>query len=148
MGRDRIRAEGGFTGRAPWGYEITGPKYAKTIVPTEEGRRLVPEIYARVIKGESLATIGEWLEAETGREWWPRTIGTMIRNPVYRGAQHDAAGRVIYRCEALVDAATCAAARARRWTAGRSAGTPTPPPARCCPGCSTARAARTARCTG
>ena len=105
MGRDRIRAEGGFTGRAPWGYEITGPKYAKTIVPTAEGRRLIPEIYARVVKGESLATIGEWLEAETGREWWPRTIGTMIRNPVYRGTQHDAGGRVIYRCEELVNAA-------------------------------------------
>jgi hypothetical protein len=30
----------------------------------------------------------------------------MIRNPVYRGAQHDAAGRVIFRCEALVSAAT------------------------------------------
>jgi DNA invertase Pin-like site-specific DNA recombinase len=106
MARDRIKAEGGFTGRAPWGYQITGPKYAKTIVPAEQGRRLVPEVYARVIGGQSLATIGKWLEAETGRAWWPRTIGTMIRNPVYRGAQHDAGGRVIFRCEPLVDAAT------------------------------------------
>ena len=106
MGRDRIRAEGGFTGRAAWGYEVTGPKYAKTIVPTGQGRRLVPEVYARVIGGESLATIAAWLEGETGRPWWPRTIGTMVRNPVYRGAQHDADGRVIFRCEALVDAAT------------------------------------------
>ena len=106
MSRDRIRAEGGFTGRAVWGYEISGPKYAKTIVPADEGRRLVPEVYDRVIKGESLAKIAEWLAEETGRPWWPRTIGTMIRNPVYRGAQHDADGRVIHRCEALVDAAT------------------------------------------
>ena len=90
MGRDRIKAEGGFTGRAPWGYEITGPKYAKTIVPTEEGRRLIPEIYARVIKGESLATIGRGWRPRPAGQWWPRTIGTMIRNPVYRGAQHDA----------------------------------------------------------
>jgi DNA invertase Pin-like site-specific DNA recombinase len=106
MGRDRIRAEGGFTGRAVWGYQITGPKYAKTIVPSDEGRRLVPEVYDRVIKGESLATVARWLEAETRREWWPRTIGTMIRNPVYRGMQHDGDGRVIFRCEALVNAAT------------------------------------------
>jgi len=106
MGRDRIKAEGGFAGRAAWGYEITGPKYAKTITPTRQGRALVPEVYARVIKGESLATIARWLEAETGRPWWPRTIGAMIRNPVYRGAQHDTDGRVIFRCEQLVDAAT------------------------------------------
>jgi hypothetical protein len=117
MGRDRIKAEGGFTGRAPWGYQITGPKYAKTITPTEQGRRLVPEVYARVIKGESLATIARWLEEQTGREWWPRTIGAMVRNPVYRGAQHDAAGRVIFRCEALVDAATWK--RAGKALAGR-----------------------------
>jgi DNA invertase Pin-like site-specific DNA recombinase len=110
MARDRIKAEGGFTGRAVWGYEITGPKYAKTIVPTEQGRQLVPEVYARVIKGESLATIAGWLKEQTGRDWWPRTIGTMIRNPVYRGVQHNAAGRVIFRCEGLVDAATWKAA--------------------------------------
>ena len=59
-----------------------------------------------MIKGESLATIGKWLEGETGRPWWPRTLGAMIRNPVYRGVQHDADGRVIFRCEQLVDAAT------------------------------------------
>ena len=106
MGRDRIKAEGGFTGRAVWGYKITGPKYGKKIVPTEQGRRLVPEVYSRVIKGESLATIARWLEGETGRAWWPRTLGAMIRNPAYRGAQHDADGRVIFRCEPLVDAAT------------------------------------------
>jgi DNA invertase Pin-like site-specific DNA recombinase len=106
MTRDRIKAEGGFTGRAVWGYEITGPKYAKTIAPTEQGRALVPQVYARVIAGESLATVARWLEGETGRPWWPRSIGSMIRNPVYRGAQHNASGRVVFRCEALVDAAT------------------------------------------
>lgn len=106
MARARIKTEGGFVGRAPWGYEISGGKYAKTITPTTEGRRLVPEVYRRVIEGESLATVARWLEGETGRAWWPRTIGSMIRNPVYRGAQHDAGGRVIFRCEPLVDAAT------------------------------------------
>jgi DNA invertase Pin-like site-specific DNA recombinase len=101
-----LRGRGALIGRTPWGYQVGGVKYAKTLVPTEEGRRLVPEVFARVISGESLAAIARWLEAQTGRSWWPRTLGTMIRNPVYIGRQADAAGKTILRCEPLVDAAT------------------------------------------
>jgi hypothetical protein len=64
-------------------------------------------VFARVIAGESLATIAAWLGEQTGREWWPRTIGGMIRNPVYRGTQQNAAGQVIHRVdEPLIDAST------------------------------------------
>ena len=48
---------------------------------------------------------------QTGRPWWPRTVGTLIRNPTYIGrrcAQDPktrAYGRTLLRCEPLVDAA-------------------------------------------
>ncbi|HEY3953917.1 MAG TPA: recombinase family protein [Streptosporangiaceae bacterium] len=106
MTRDRIAADGGFVGRAAWGYETSGPRYAKTIVPTTEGRRLVPEVFARVIAGESLSTIARWLEAETGRAWWARSLGGMVRNATYRGAVEDGHGKVVHKCEPIVDAAT------------------------------------------
>jgi DNA invertase Pin-like site-specific DNA recombinase len=101
-----LRAQGSFIGRAPWGYVIITRAGLKTISPTEEGLRLVPEIFGRVIKGESLADISAWLEAETGRSWWPRTLGQMIRNRAYTGYCQDSEGRTIHTCEAMVDAAT------------------------------------------
>jgi hypothetical protein len=101
-----LRSRGALIGRTPWGYQVGGLKYAKTLVPTDQGRALVPLVFAKVIDGESLATIARWLEGQTGRPWWPRTLGTMIRNTVYIGRQADAAGKTILRCEALVDAAT------------------------------------------
>lgn len=102
----RIRQDGGVSSRAPWGYETSGQRYAKTFTPTTEGRRIVPEVYARVIGGESLATVAKWLENETSRSWWPTTVGKMIRNATYRGAVENMEGKVIHRCEPLVDART------------------------------------------
>jgi DNA invertase Pin-like site-specific DNA recombinase len=105
MVQGRIRTAGAFVGKPPFGYEVAGEKYARKLVPSEEGRRIVPEIYLRYIAGESLVTIGAWLEKETGQQWYPRRVSGTIRNPVYRGVQEDDQGRPVHRCEALVNAA-------------------------------------------
>ena len=107
-----LRERGKLVGRPPFGYLSAGQKYDHTIVPTEEARRLVPEVFKRCIDGESLADIAGWLATETGRPWWPRTVGTLIRNPTYIGrrcAQDRKTrvyGRTLLRCEPLVDANT------------------------------------------
>jgi DNA invertase Pin-like site-specific DNA recombinase len=107
-----LRDRGKLVGRPPFGYASAGTKYDHTIVPTDEGRRLVPQMFQRVIDEQSLATIAAWLATETGRPWWPRTVGALIRNPTYMGrrcAQDPktrAYGRTLLRCEQLVDAAT------------------------------------------
>ena len=77
--------------------------------------------------------IAEWLTAEGVRPssgvWWPRTIATMIRCPTYMGhrCQQDPKtlkyGKVLHRCEPLVDAATWKRANealATRPTRGRT----------------------------
>jgi DNA invertase Pin-like site-specific DNA recombinase len=102
----RIRTAGAFVGKPPFGYVAKGEKYAKKLVPTDAGRRLIPEMYERIIAGGSLAKVGAWLEEETGFGWWPRRVSGTLKNPVYRGVQEDDLGRPIHRCEALVDAAT------------------------------------------
>ena len=104
MVQGRIRTAGAFVGKPPFGYEVAGEKYARKLVPSDEGRRLIPEVYDRCIAGQSLARIGGWLEEETGQQWWPRRVSGTLRNPVYRGVQEDDQGRPIHRCEALVDA--------------------------------------------
>jgi Recombinase zinc beta ribbon domain/Recombinase len=105
LANDRIRHNGANPGRAPWGYVSTGEKYGKALEPTEDGKRLVPEVYERIANGESLAQVGRWLASETGRTWWPRRIAWLITNPTYRGHRIDASGVTVHRCEPLVDAA-------------------------------------------
>lgn len=104
MVQQRIRTAGAFVGKPPFGYKVAGERYTRKLVPTEAGRRLIPEIYSRCIEGQSLATIGAWLEEETGFGWYPRRVSGTIRNPVYRGVQEADDGTPIHRCEKLVDA--------------------------------------------
>ncbi len=135
IAHDKIRTNGAAMSRAPWGMTITGPKYNKVFVPTEEGREWVPQIFGKVIEGWSLAKISLWLRDEGVRGgryangdgtslvdpdkrrnrdglWHESSIGAMIRNPIYMGfrceqdQQTKKYGKVISECEALVDAAT------------------------------------------
>lgn len=105
MVQSRIRTAGAFVGKPPFGYKVDGEKYARKLVPSDDGRRLIPEVYQRCIGGQSLATIGAWLEEETGFGWYPRRVSGMLRNPVYRGVQEADDGQPVHRCEPLVDAA-------------------------------------------
>ena len=50
-----LRGKGCLTGRPPFGYMVVpSPKHPdhKTLAPTEEGRKYVPEIFSRAIAGE------------------------------------------------------------------------------------------------
>lgn len=97
-----LRSNGSVTRRPPWGYTVT-KTYPKTYVPTDEARRLIPEMFRRVI-AQSLQDVADWMSAETGHEFWARTIAMYVRDSVYIGYIPD--GDKIIRCEALVDAQT------------------------------------------
>lgn len=81
-----LRANGYLVGRPPFGY---------VIVPSGDHKRLaidpvtgpwVREAFARIIVGESLASVAS---TAPGGRMWERTLGAMIRNPVYRGRRTD-----------------------------------------------------------
>lgn len=108
----RIRKNGALHGRAPWGMTITGKKYNKELVGTDEGRAWVPVIFGWVTERVSFRDIilrlqAEGIEGDHGA-WHPSTIGEMIRNPAYMGfrcAQHPKTkkyGKILHKCEALV----------------------------------------------
>ncbi len=80
-----LRRGGHLANRIPWGYRSVGERRAHTIEPTDECRRLWPEVCQRIIDGESLRTVCRWLETETGEVWWPRTLGRLIRDKTYAG---------------------------------------------------------------
>lgn len=98
---DAIDAAGAWRGKPPWGFTAQGADRSKRLVPADEAREYVPEIFRRVIAGRSLAQVCRWLEAEgvapagiagereDGRgksgQWWPRSLGQLVRNPAYMG---------------------------------------------------------------
>jgi DNA invertase Pin-like site-specific DNA recombinase len=101
-----IDANGAWRNKPPWGFATTGSKHSKRLVPTAQGREYIPQVYGRVIAGQSLAQVCRWLEAEgvspvgvakaedsdgnpvtrgKSGQWWPRSLGQLIRNPAYMG---------------------------------------------------------------
>lgn len=128
LAHNRIRENGAFRGRDPFGYEITGTKYNKRLVVIESLRPIVVEIFDRVIAGESLADICTWLDSLGVKRakamsrkyrqgdvtpWWPPMLMRLIRHPAYSGRYYvkrtDEVGRLVtytHSCEAIVTRST------------------------------------------
>lgn len=106
-----IRDSGAYFGKPPFGYEIVGDKFAKRLVPTETGRRYIPEIYDRIIRGDGLAVVAWWLDSQgikfrrdgSPSPWWPAQISRLVRNTAYIGHCATSDGRWVHETEALVN---------------------------------------------
>jgi DNA invertase Pin-like site-specific DNA recombinase len=109
-----IRGNGAFFGKPPFGYRITGDKFTKRLEPTDVGRQYIPEIYERIIRGDSLAVVAWWLDSRkikfrpdgTLAPWWPAMISRLVRNPVYVGHCQTDDGLWVHETESLVDPTT------------------------------------------
>ncbi|HTW01886.1 MAG TPA: recombinase family protein [Streptosporangiaceae bacterium] len=122
------QATGAAHGRAPWGYRIEGAKDAKRFMPTDLGRDYAPQIFARIIEGQTLRQVAQWLTSEgvptsTGSRLWNEGfIGNrLIKNPVYYGSRRNGGN---LETEGLVSFQTWQAANAAlagRARPGRSA---------------------------
>lgn len=98
-----IKASGHvYNGNAPWGFEIVGPKYGKTLEPTALAREYIPQIFDRCIAGDSLRTIAAWLDSENvptarGGKWNEGSVRWILRcrdyakHGVIRPSIHDRA---------------------------------------------------------
>ena len=121
-----LRAAGKLVGRPPFGYQVAPADGGhKTLIPTDDGRVYVPEIFQRCIAGDSLNDIAQWMDGKdvpptSGTKWWAKSIGSLIRCTTYTGRRQDASGQTILTCEPLIDAATFRQANASL-AAGRSA---------------------------
>lgn len=120
LAHQRIKANNGLVaGGTPWGYVIVGPKYSKTIVPTDQCRQIAPQIFQRCIDGDSCLTIAKWLDSigarpTRGEKWSQGSVHRIITNMTYAGRRQDegtlnANGRpsrknrkTIMSCEAVI----------------------------------------------
>jgi DNA invertase Pin-like site-specific DNA recombinase len=101
-----LRARGKLSGGAiPFGYDVDGKEFDKTLKPNDLGKLWVPQIFERVKSGKwSLDGIARWLDSEGVKpvtwqawnkvdpdkrgpepKWSPKSIAQMIRNQTYVG---------------------------------------------------------------
>jgi DNA invertase Pin-like site-specific DNA recombinase len=106
---------GSFVGCPPFGMTTTGAEYAKRLELTEDGRRLMPEVFRMTWQDRAAnAAVARWLSDETGREWYPQSVAPLIRNRAYAGHHlHSLPARFgrpaqtwDIPCEAVVDSET------------------------------------------
>jgi DNA invertase Pin-like site-specific DNA recombinase len=115
---DRVRDNKAWWGNTFWGYEITGEKYGKTLMPNDDGYKYVSQIFQRIADGQSCHKVGEWLRTGPWLGIADTTVHRMIRNPVYMGMK-TASGRPIMEIPPLVDAKLWQAANDRLRNAPR-----------------------------
>jgi DNA invertase Pin-like site-specific DNA recombinase len=133
---DALEATGSFIGRPPYGYRITGPKYARRLEVDEALSPIIAEVFQRTVGGESLATVAAWLEEVTGAYWHKVRIQRLIGNWVYAG-RLERNGHHYADCPAIVPASVLVKAqqamKLRR--RGRYGGAPSDNPSLLIPGC-------------
>jgi DNA invertase Pin-like site-specific DNA recombinase len=104
-----LRAAGSVVGRAPWGYAIEERDGRKVLVPTDEGRIYIPQIYQRIIDGQSLRQVAAWLDSQgvkpmQGQRWNEGYLAyRLIRNATYKGRRVNSGN---LETEALVSPST------------------------------------------
>jgi site-specific DNA recombinase len=101
-------ARGNLVGKPPWGYEISGDKYDKTLIPSKLGRKWIPLIFERCAEGWSLARIAAWLDSQGvptvgGGSWSPLTLSDMMRCTTNIGYRTDRSGKIVLKCEPVID---------------------------------------------
>jgi DNA invertase Pin-like site-specific DNA recombinase len=108
IAHNQSRANGSPISNVPWGFTLEGPKYHKTMVPTDLCKEIVPQIFARCIAGDSLRTIAAWLDSQgipspKGKAHWNEsTIRWTIQQRAYAGRLLSPEGQTVARCEAVV----------------------------------------------
>jgi DNA invertase Pin-like site-specific DNA recombinase len=119
----RVRGNGGYWGNTHWGYSITGDKYHKGLVRTDEGTRYIPEVFQRVADGQSCHQVAEWLRSGPRPGISDKTVYKMIRNRIYAGTKM-ANGVAVAKVPPLVDAKLWTAANNRLSNGKRGRRTP------------------------
>jgi hypothetical protein len=144
----RIMRDGYWTGRAPWGYRITGDRYRKSLAVDPTLADYVPAVYARAIQGESLQKIADWLTVggvptDSGNAVWnPSVVRQILSNATYSGTHTrtcvECGGSHDITVPALVDMATqrrAANALRSRLRGSNNGGRPSTSPAMLVPVC-------------
>lgn len=88
-----------LNGKPPWGYVPDG---SGGLTPTDAARECIPQVFAKIIAGESLAAVARWLGARAARTFHPKTITDMLWCATYLGERRNKAGQTVLTCEPVL----------------------------------------------
>ena len=114
--RVKVRENGGYVGRPPFGFEVVGEKYSRTIQPIPNLTPAIRELVRRALRGDTLLSMAQWLDSEgiccpqlgkvangkvvTG--WSPTSVKSFLTNPVLKGKQVSKDGRVMHTHQGIM----------------------------------------------
>jgi len=122
--RAHITDNGGLIGKAPFGFQVVGDKYSKTLVPDRELVPYIREMIGRSLKGDTYRSIAQYLDAAgvvpvqhregktpkvrkdgtAERRWSQSSVVSVLRSPALKGRRIDLDGRVTLKHEAIISA--------------------------------------------
>jgi len=112
--RDKIRENGAFVGKPPWGFLVVGERYNRQLVPDPSRVEVYRECVRRALSGATYGSIGKWLTAEgieppRGGPWSPVSVSNILRTPALKGQIKSENGAVMHRFDSLLTAGEWAA---------------------------------------
>ena len=114
--RKALLADGAFYGKPPWGFEVLGDKFKKTLAPDPALVPYMRGMVDRAMKGDTYLSIARWLNAEgvpagNGGKWATTSVGNVLRNPALMGRRYEN-GKVVLRFDSILSAAEFSALQA------------------------------------
>ena len=86
-----IKANGGFIGKPPWGFQLVGPKYGRRIEPDPALRVFLRGMIDMALDDEPFTAIAAWLDAEgaptatKAASWSPVSVRQILKNTCLKG---------------------------------------------------------------
>lgn len=108
--QSHLKEKGSLAGRPPWGFNVVGDKYGKTLVPDPAKVKYLKGMVNWALRGDTFSSIARWLELEGvetvhGKKWMQNTVSGILRSPSLKGRRIDAAGKVELKHEGIMTSA-------------------------------------------
>jgi DNA invertase Pin-like site-specific DNA recombinase len=107
--RETTAERGGFIGKPPWAYELTGDRYERKLQPVGRLVDVQREMVARALAGDSYSAIGYWLDEQKiepaqGGRWSAASVSNALHQPALKGQIVGAGGKVVHRFASILTA--------------------------------------------
>ena len=108
--RAKVRENGAFFGKPPFGFEVVGERYHKKLQLRADLAPVLREMVKRALRGDTYTSIAEWLDESGvstvhGGPWSQTSVRTVLASPALKGRYLSADGEVLHKFEGLMTAA-------------------------------------------
>ena len=106
--RVKVSANSGFIGKPPFGFRVTGERYARVLELDPVLEPYLRGMVERALRGDTLSSIGKWLDSEgirpttkstrkrrTNDGWHHASVTKVLRSPALKGRRMSEDGRTV-----------------------------------------------------